>query len=203
VIWLHGLGADGTISRASAELQLDPRHAVRFVLPHAPGDPVTLNGGMVMPAWYDIRDGDLRTRQRRGGIARSADQVARADRARAAARGADEPRLPAGFSQGGAIAVHTALRHSQPLAGIIALSTYLVCAEKLPAELQSANRGIPGLRRARHAGIRWSSEARGRDEGRRSRSSAVASSGHVSDSAQRLHGGAAAHRGLDEPLDGR
>jgi len=144
VIWLHGLGADGRdFESIPPYLQLDPRHDVRFVLPNAPAIPVTINGGMVMPAWYDIRDGDLRTRHDEAGIQRSAEHV-RALMARELQRGVPTNHIfLAGFSQGGAIAVYTALRHSQPLAGILALSTYLVCAEKLPAELQSANRGIP------------------------------------------------------------
>ena len=144
VIWLHGLGADGhDFESIPPYLQLDPRQDVRFVLPHAPSIPVTLNGGMRMPAWYDIRDGDLRTRHDEAGILRSAEHV-RALLAREQQRGvATNHVFLAGFSQGGAIAVHTALRIPQPLAGIIALSTYLVLGDRLPAELQSANRGIP------------------------------------------------------------
>lgn len=144
VIWLHGLGADGhDFESIPPYLQLHPRHDVRFVLPTAPSIPVTINGGMRMPAWYDIRDGDLRTRHDEAGIARSADQL-RALVARELERGVPSSHVfLAGFSQGGAIAVYTGLRHTQPLAGIIALSTYLVCGDRLPAELQSANRGIP------------------------------------------------------------
>lgn len=144
VIWLHGLGADGhDFESIPPYLQLDPRHAVRFVLPNAPSIPVTINGGMRMPAWYDIRDGDLRTRHDEAGIARSAAAV-RALIEREQQRGVPANHVfLAGFSQGGAIAVYTALRHGVPLAGALALSTYLVCGEKLPAELQSANRGIP------------------------------------------------------------
>ncbi len=144
VIWLHGLGADGhDFESIPPYLQLESRHDVRFVLPHAPAIPVTINGGMVMPAWYDIRDGDLRTRHDEAGIQRSSEHLL-ALLARELQRGVPTNHVfLAGFSQGGAIAVHTALRHSQPLAGIIALSTYLVCSDKLPAELQSANRGIP------------------------------------------------------------
>jgi phospholipase/carboxylesterase len=144
VIWLHGLGADGhDFESIPPCLQLDPRHDVRFVLPHAPSIPVTINGGMRMPAWYDIRDGDLRTRHDEAGILRSADHL-RALMAREQERGVPTNHIfLAGFSQGGAIAVYTALRHSQPLAGIVAVSTYLVGGDRLPAELQSANRGIP------------------------------------------------------------
>ena len=144
VIWLHGLGADGhDFESVPPLLELETRHDVRFVLPHAPSIPVTLNGGMRMPAWYDIRDGDLRTRHDEAGILRSAGQV-RALMAREVERGVPGNHVfLAGFSQGGAIAVCTALRHPQPLAGVLALSTYLVLGEKLEAELQSANRGIP------------------------------------------------------------
>jgi len=144
VIWLHGLGADGhDFESVPPLLELETRHDVRFVLPHAPSIPVTLNGGMRMPAWYDIRDGDLRTRHDEAGILRSAGQV-RALMAREVERGVPGNHVfLAGFSQGGAIAVYTALRHPQPLAGVLALSTYLVLGEKLEAELQSANRGIP------------------------------------------------------------
>jgi phospholipase/carboxylesterase len=144
VILLHGLGADGhDFESIPPHLALDARFSVRFVFPHAPSIPVTINGGMRMPAWYDIRDGDLRTRHDEAGIQASAERV-RALLAREIQRGVPANHVfLAGFSQGGAIAVYTALRHPQPLAGIVALSTYLVCGEKLPAELQSANRGIP------------------------------------------------------------
>ena len=144
VIWLHGLGADGNdFAGVPPYLGLDTRHDVRFVFPHAPSIPVTLNSGFVMPAWYDIRDGDLRSRHDEAGIARSLADV-RALIAREVERGVPAGHIVlAGFSQGGAIAVHTALRHPQPLAGVIALSTYLVCGDKLPLELESANRAIP------------------------------------------------------------
>lgn len=144
VILLHGLGADGhDFESIPPLLALEARFDVRFLFPHAPSFPVTINGGMRMPAWYDIRDGDLRTRHDEAGIQASAERV-RALLAREIQRGVPANHVfLAGFSQGGAIAVYTALRHPQPLAGIVALSTYLVCGDKLPAELQSANRGIP------------------------------------------------------------
>lgn len=143
VIWLHGLGADGhDFVPIVPYLGLDPALDVRFVFPHAPAIPVTLNAGMVMPAWYDIRDLDLKNRHDAAGIRASAAAVA-ALVEREVERGVPSRRIVlAGFSQGGAIAVHVALRHAQPLAGIVALSTYLVLGEELPSEIAAANRGI-------------------------------------------------------------
>ena len=144
VIWLHGLGADGhDFPPILPHLGLDPALAVRFVFPHAPSIPVTINGGFVMPAWYDIRAVDLRREADTDGILRSAEQV-RALIAREVERGVPPERiLLAGFSQGGAMALHVALRFEQRLAGVLALSTYLVLPESLPTELSSANREIP------------------------------------------------------------
>lgn len=144
VIWLHGLGADGhDFEPVVPELGLAPRLRVRFVFPHAPSIPVSLNNGFVMPAWYDIKDVDLRNRHDERGIRESAARI-EALIAREVERGVPTRKIVlAGFSQGGALAVHVALRHSQPLAGIVALSTYLVCGDSVAAEMSSANRGIP------------------------------------------------------------
>jgi len=144
VIWMHGLGADGhDFEPVVPHLGLDPRAAVRFVFPHAPSIPVTLNGGFVMPAWYDIRDVDLKNRHDEAGIRASAKKI-EALIAREVERGVPTRRIVlAGFSQGGAMAVHVALRHAQPLAGLMALSTYLVCGDSIEAELSAANRGLP------------------------------------------------------------
>lgn len=146
VIWLHGLGADGhDFEPIVPELRLPDSLGVRFLLPHAPSIPVTINGGMRMPAWYDIRDLDLRTRHDPVGIARSQSQV-EALIAREVERGIDPRRIAlVGFSQGGAIALHTALRHPERLACAIGLSTYLVLADTLAAEASSANRDLPIL----------------------------------------------------------
>jgi phospholipase/carboxylesterase len=143
VIFLHGLGADGhDFPPIVPYLELAPATHVRFVFPHAPRIPVSINGGMVMPAWYDIRDADLRHRHDEVGIKRSAEHV-RALIARENERGvASRNIVLAGFSQGGAIAAYVALRHAQPLAGLIALSTYLVGGDALAAEVSSANRAI-------------------------------------------------------------
>ena len=147
VIWLHGLGADGhDFEPIVPELRLPADFAVRFVFPHAPPIPVSLNFGMVMPAWYDIAGPDLRrTKHDEPGIRRSAARV-EALIARERARGVAAGRIVlAGFSQGGAIAIHTALRHAERLAGLMALSTYLVLPDALEAERSAANRGLPVL----------------------------------------------------------
>jgi phospholipase/carboxylesterase len=143
VVWLHGLGADGNdFPPIIPYLEIPSTTHVRFVFPNAPRIPVSINGGMVMPAWYDIRDADLRHRHDEAGIKRSAEHV-RALIARENERGvACRNIVLAGFSQGGAIATYVALRHPQPLAGLIALSTYLVGGDTLAAEVSSANRAI-------------------------------------------------------------
>lgn len=145
VIWLHGLGADGhDFEPIVDELDLDPLPAIRFVFPHAPTRPVTINGGYVMRAWYDIVSPDFsQRREDEKGVRESAQQL-EALIAREKARGiADDHIVLAGFSQGGAIALHTGLRHGQRLAGILALSTYVPLAEMLAAEAHAANRDVP------------------------------------------------------------
>lgn len=144
IIWLHGLGADGhDFEPIVPELGIVESHAVRVVLPHAPRMPVTINGGMVMPAWYDIAGTDFRQRQDAAGIQQSAARV-EALLAREVAAGIPAERIVlAGFSQGGAIVLHTGLRHGARLGGIMALSTYLPLAESLAAEAAAANRDVP------------------------------------------------------------
>jgi phospholipase/carboxylesterase len=142
VIWLHGLGADGHDFEPIVPHLGVGELAIRFVFPHAPAIPVSLNFGMVMPAWYDIAGPDLRrTRHDEAGIRRSQAAVL-ALVARERERGVPASRVVlAGFSQGGAIALFTALRHAERFAGLIALSTYLVLEEKLDAERSDANAG--------------------------------------------------------------
>ncbi len=144
VIWLHGLGADGhDFPPIVPELGLDPMLAIRWVFPHAPAIPVTINGGMVMPAWYDIRGTDFHVRHDEEGIRRSAAHLTRLIE-RENERGIRSERIVlAGFSQGGAIANHVALRHPELLSGLVLLSTYLVLPETLAAERNAANQGIP------------------------------------------------------------
>jgi len=145
VIWLHGLGADGhDFEPIVDELDLDALPAIRFVFPHAPTRPVTINGGYVMRAWYDIVSPDFsQRREDASGVRESARQI-EALIARENARGIPDERIVlAGFSQGGAIALHTGLRHTRRLAGILALSTYVPLADTLAAEAQAANRDVP------------------------------------------------------------
>lgn len=143
VIWLHGLGADGhDFEPIVPHLGLDPALGVRFVFPHAPRIPVTINMGLIMPAWYDVRGLDLDSRVDERGVRRSAAQVSELIE-RENRSGIPTRRIVlAGFSQGGAIALHVALRHPERLAGVLALSTYLVCEDSLEAERSEANRGL-------------------------------------------------------------
>jgi phospholipase/carboxylesterase len=144
VLFLHGLGDDGHgWSGMVPVLRLPTTLRVRFLFPHAPVLPVTLNGGYVMPAWYDLQDGDFGARADLAGVRASQARV-EALLAREYARGVRPGRVVlGGFSQGGVIALHAGLRHAQPLAGIVALSTYLVGAEALRQETAPANRAVP------------------------------------------------------------
>ncbi|MBK8975624.1 MAG: carboxylesterase [Planctomycetes bacterium] len=146
VVWLHGLGADGhDFEPIVPELGLPRDHGIRFVFPHAPSIAVTLNMGMVMPAWYDIQEIDLRRRHDEDGIRESAARI-RALLEREKELGVPSERIVlAGFSQGGAIALFEGLRHPERLAGILALSTYLVLETGLDAERSLANHGVPVL----------------------------------------------------------
>jgi phospholipase/carboxylesterase len=143
VIWLHGLGDDGHgWSEVVPGLKLPPTMAVRFLFPHAPTMPVTINNGYVMRAWYDISDAELHARADLAGVRRSQAQL-EALIAREKARGVPDARIVlAGFSQGGAIALYTGLRHPERLAGIVALSTYLIDAPSLATEAAPANRDV-------------------------------------------------------------
>jgi phospholipase/carboxylesterase len=141
VIWLHGLGADGhDFEPIVPELRL--RRAVRFVFPHAPIRPVTINNGLEMRAWYDIAGFDFRAEDDLG-IRASAAAVARlVDRE--VERGIPAERIVlAGFSQGGAIALQLTLREPRRLAGVLALSTYLPLAATLAGEKSAANAAVP------------------------------------------------------------
>ncbi len=144
VIWMHGLGADGNdFASIVPELNLKGCPAIRFVFPHAPSIPVTLNGGYVMPAWYDIVGLDIANREDDAGIRKSAASI-EALIAREVNRGiASEHIVLAGFSQGCAMALHTGLRYGAPLAGIMALSGYLALADKLLLERSTSNYRTP------------------------------------------------------------
>lgn len=144
IIWLHGLGADGhDFEPIVLELGLAEDLAVRFIFPHAPERAVTINGGMVMRAWYDILGLDIRRDEDIEGLRTSETQV-RALVEREVSRGVSEERIVlAGFSQGGAIALQAGVRHPRRLAGILALSTYLTLPEKLASEASPANGDCP------------------------------------------------------------
>jgi phospholipase/carboxylesterase len=148
IIWLHGLGADGhDFEPVVPELRLPDSMAVRFVFPHAPVQPVTINGGMSMRSWYDIltldRDGPVDET----GI-RASGELLEALLQREQDRGIDAANIiVAGFSQGGAIALHTALRYPHKLAGLMALSTYLPLADHFRDEVvnnaSTVNQDLP------------------------------------------------------------
>jgi phospholipase/carboxylesterase len=144
LIWLHGLGADGhDFEPLIPELRIVDEIGVRVVLPHAPPRPVTINGGMVMRAWYDVLSPDFRIAEDARGIRQSEQQLlALIDRE--VANGIPAERIVlAGFSQGGAMALHTGVRHPRQLAGILALSCYLPLAESLAREISAASRPVP------------------------------------------------------------
>ncbi len=144
VIWLHGLGADGHDFEPIVPELVDPRWpALRFVFPHAPVRPVTINGGMPMRAWYDIVGMEIAQRQDERGMRESVAQLEELVASEMARGVSSERILLAGFSQGGAIALACGLRHAHKLDGIIALSTYLPMAEKTAAEAAAANRATP------------------------------------------------------------
>ena len=144
VIWMHGLGADGNdFVPIVPELFLPPELAVRFVFPHAPQRPITLNGGLHMRAWFDITSLDRSSAEDAEGIGISQAQVESLI-AEEHARGVSSSNIVlAGFSQGGAIALHTGLRHAEPLAGIMALSTWLPLHEGLASEASPVNQATP------------------------------------------------------------
>ena len=144
IVWLHGLGADGNdFVPVVPELVRRDWPALRFVFPHAPVRAVTINNGMRMRAWYDIRDFDLANRADEQGVAESIVQV-EALIARENGRGIPSSRIVlAGFSQGGAIALATGLRRIEPLAGLVGLSTYLPAADKAGEALVPGANGQP------------------------------------------------------------
>ncbi|MDH3222011.1 MAG: alpha/beta hydrolase [Gammaproteobacteria bacterium] len=146
VIWLHGLGADGhDFEPIIPELRLDPGLNIRFVFPHAPMMPVTINQGFVMRAWYDIRGADIGAETDEKGIRASAELVGELVDTEIAAGIAPQRIVLAGFSQGGAVVLQAGLRCDKKLAGIIGLSTYLPLDESLASEKSDANVDIPIL----------------------------------------------------------
>ena len=146
VIWLHGLGADGyDFVPVVKELEALGAPAARYVFPHAPQIPVSINNGYVMRAWYDILGTDLVRREDEAGLRRSQAQVEQLIE-REVARGMPRARIVlAGFSQGGAITLQTGLRQAEPLAGLVALSCYLPLAPLFAAERAAGSAAVPIL----------------------------------------------------------
>jgi phospholipase/carboxylesterase len=144
IIWMHGLGADGhDFEPLVPELLDHGMPALRFVFPHAPVRPVTINNGYQMRAWYDIIGIDQRSAEDFAGIQASADAISALIRAENS-RGVASSRIAlAGFSQGGAMALHVATRHPEKLAGVIALSCYLPLSREFAAKHTGANQATP------------------------------------------------------------
>jgi phospholipase/carboxylesterase len=144
VIWMHGLGADARdFEPIVPELRLPAELGIRFVFPNAPIRPVTVNGGMQMRAWYDVMSTDLPRQEDPEGVYDS-ERAIYALLEREKKRGVPADRIVlAGFSQGGAMALHTGLRYPDRLAGILALSCYIPLASKLNSERQPANQHTP------------------------------------------------------------
>lgn len=146
VIWLHGLGADGNDFKAIVPaLNLAPSAAIRFIFPHAPVRPVTINGGMSMRAWYDILEMSLERKVDMENIEESVDQITHLIEQQIEAGIPSERILIAGFSQGGVIAYQVGLLGRYKLAGIMALSTYLADASLIPQANESVNGSTPIL----------------------------------------------------------
>lgn len=142
IIWLHGLGADGEDFVPIAQ-EINLPLAVRYLFPHAPMQPVTINGGTVMRAWYDIMAGNFGVIQDEAGIRASQFEIEKLI-AQEKQRGiAAQNIFLAGFSQGGAVVLHTGLRHAEKLGGILALSTYLPLAETLADEASARAKNAP------------------------------------------------------------
>jgi len=142
VIWLHGLGADGHDFEPIVP-ELDLPMPVRFIFPHAPVRPVTINGGFAMRAWYDVFSLERGGPEDEAGIRASAAQVRRLIEIEGDRGISAEHLVIAGFSQGGAMALHTGLRYPQPVAGIVALSAYLVLPGALTAERAPGTEHVP------------------------------------------------------------
>ncbi len=146
VVWLHGLGDSGHgFSPIVPELKLPADHGIRFLFPHAPERPVTINNGYVMRAWYDIKTMDLQSRADEQGVRESAEAV-KALLDELIASGIPSERIVlAGFSQGGVIALHMLPRLPYKIAGVMALSTYMCVPDKLKDEMTTLNKSTPVL----------------------------------------------------------
>ena len=146
IIWLHGLGASSNdFPPVVPELGLNPERAIRFIFPQAPDRPITINGGMVMPGWYDIKGTDIADKEDADGMAESQAILEGLIESQVSQGIPSENIIIAGFSQGGAVAYHTGLRTKHKLAGVLALSTYLPFSASAEAEQNGINKSTPIL----------------------------------------------------------
>ncbi len=144
VIWMHGLGADGhDFVPVIPELKLPASLGIKFIFPHAPVRPVTLNNGMEMPAWYDLLSLDRSKTANEDDILTTVTWINQMIDAEIESGTPSDKILLAGFSQGGVIALHTGLRYPQRLAGIMALSTYIPFKENVIAQASDVQKGLP------------------------------------------------------------
>jgi phospholipase/carboxylesterase len=146
VIWLHGLGDSGDgFAPVVPVLNLPNNHGIRFIFPHAPEQPVTINQGYVMRSWYDIKSMDLHNRADMKGVLESESAIHNLIQEQVDSGISADKIVLAGFSQGGVVSLFTGLRYPEKLAGILALSCYLPTADKLPQNCHSANKATPIL----------------------------------------------------------
>ncbi|WP_395339439.1 alpha/beta hydrolase [Ningiella sp. W23] len=146
IIWLHGLGDSGNgFAPIAPELKLPKEMGVKFIFPHAPIRPVTINNGMEMRAWYDIKSMDMESRADLEGVLESSKLVQDLIEQEIASGIPSNKILLAGFSQGGVIALHLGTRYEKPLAGIVALSTYMSAPQSLASEKSEENANVPIL----------------------------------------------------------
>lgn len=144
VIWLHGLGADGhDFESMVAELQLPEKLGIRFIFPHAPVQPVSINGGYPMRSWFDILGLDKTAKQDEAGIRKSQQSIDSLIQQVIATGINSDKIILGGFSQGGALALHAALRYPEKLAGVIGLSTYLPLSDHIAQEKSVLNQQTP------------------------------------------------------------
>ena len=144
IIWMHGLGDSGFGHESIAQQMNFPDDlGITYIFPHAPSIPVTINGGMVMPAWYDILENDISRKIDESGIEESSVKISQIIQGEIESGILPKNIMVAGFSQGGAVALHTALKYPVPLGGVIAMSTYLGAPSVLTASTSQINQFIP------------------------------------------------------------
>ena len=144
IIWLHGLGATSSdFPPIVPELGLSPDRTIRFIFPQAPSRPITINGGMVMPGWYDIKGAQIEDKQDADGMQQSQAMLEALITQQVSLGVPSQNIIVAGFSQGGAVAYHTFIRTEHTLAGMLNLSTYLPFADNVKVEQSGANKETP------------------------------------------------------------